>query len=85
MTVGVGVGNGVGILVGSSVVGSIVVGYLLDRVGLRWMFALNFAACAACYGLLANATSIELLGSLQASGGAGPPGPAGLRAHAFTS
>ena len=39
----------------------IVVGYLLDRVGLRWMFALNFAACAACYALLANATSIELL------------------------
>ena len=42
-------------------VGSFIVGYLLDIVGLRGMFALNFAACAATYALLASATSIEML------------------------
>ena len=42
-------------------VGSFVVGYLLDVVGLRGMFALNFVACAVCYGMLASATSIEVL------------------------
>ena len=42
-------------------VGSFIVGYMLDFVGLRGMFALNFLACAACYALLASATSIELL------------------------
>lgn len=42
-------------------IGSFVVGYMLDVAGLRGMFALNFVACAACYGMLANANSIEML------------------------
>jgi len=41
--------------------GSFVVGFLLDRFGLRGAFVVNFLACAASYFLLANATSIELL------------------------
>jgi OCT family organic cation transporter-like MFS transporter 18 len=43
------------------IVGSFVVGYLLDVIGLRAMFALNFLSCAASYALLARATSIEML------------------------
>lgn len=39
--------------------GSFIVGYLLDVVGLRFMFALNFIGCAASYALLARATTME--------------------------
>ena len=42
-------------------IGSLIVGHLLDRVGLRAMFALNFVSCAASYALLARASSIEML------------------------
>ena len=42
-------------------VGSFAMGFLIDRVGLRAMFALNFLACALCYAILANTTTIELL------------------------
>ena len=41
--------------------GSLLVGYLLDIFGLRVMFALNFVGCAASYGLLASADSLEML------------------------
>ena len=42
-------------------VGSFFVGYLLDRWGLRVMFALNFLGCAASYALLAQADTLEAL------------------------
>ena len=42
-------------------IGSILVGYLVDRFGLRLMLLLNFAACAASYALLASATSMPWL------------------------
>ena len=42
-------------------VGSFFVGYLLDRLGLRVMFALNFLGCAASYALLARADTLEAL------------------------
>lgn len=42
-------------------VGSFIVGFLIDRVGLRTMFTVNFVACALCYAILANTTSIELI------------------------
>lgn len=42
-------------------VGSFFVGYLLDRLGLRVMFALNFFGCAASYALLARADTLEAL------------------------
>ena len=41
--------------------GSVAVGFLLDKVGLRWAFVINFLACALSYGILAHATTIELL------------------------
>ena len=42
-------------------VGSFFVGYLLDRLGLRVMFTLNFLGCAASYALLARADTLEAL------------------------
>ena len=42
-------------------VGSFMVGYLLDVLGIRVMFALNFIGCALSYGLLAHATTMEEL------------------------
>ena len=39
-------------------VGSFLVGYLADVIGLRALFALNFVACAASYGLLWQASSM---------------------------
>ena len=42
-------------------VGSFLVGYLLDIVGLRLMFALNFLGCAASYGILARADTLDML------------------------
>ena len=42
-------------------VGSLLVGYLIDKLGVRAMFMANFLACAACYALLASATSLEIL------------------------
>lgn len=42
-------------------VGSFLVGYLLDRFGLRGAFVINFLAAALSYALLANATSLSLL------------------------
>ena len=42
-------------------VGSMLVGFMLDHIGLRGMFAINFLACALSYAILARATSIELL------------------------
>ena len=42
-------------------VGSLVVGALIDRVGLRAMFAINFVGCAASYALLANASTLTAL------------------------
>ena len=42
-------------------IGSILVGYMIDRCGLRLMLLLNFAACAASYALLASATSMPWL------------------------
>uniref|UniRef100_A0A061QUN5 Solute carrier family 22 member 18 n=1 Tax=Tetraselmis sp. GSL018 TaxID=582737 RepID=A0A061QUN5_9CHLO len=41
--------------------GSFVVGFLLDRFGLRDAFVINFLAAAVSYAVLANATTIELL------------------------
>lgn len=40
-------------------VGSFMVGYLLDVFGIRVMFALNFIGCAMSYGLLAHATTLD--------------------------
>uniref|UniRef100_A0A7S0PZA2 Major facilitator superfamily (MFS) profile domain-containing protein n=1 Tax=Coccolithus braarudii TaxID=221442 RepID=A0A7S0PZA2_9EUKA len=42
-------------------IGSFAVGYCIDKFGLRTMFVVNFAACAASYAILANASTIELL------------------------
>lgn len=41
--------------------GSLIVGHLIDAIGLRGAFVLNFGACAASYALLANASTIHLL------------------------
>lgn len=41
--------------------GSLVVGLLLDRFGLRGAFVINFMSAAMAYGILANATTMELL------------------------
>lgn len=41
--------------------GSLLVGGLIDRLGLRVMFFVNFVACAASYALLARAGSITAL------------------------
>jgi len=40
-------------------VGSLIVGNLIDRIGLRGAFVLNFVCCAASYALLAQATTIQ--------------------------
>ena len=40
-------------------VGSFMVGYLLDVLGIRIMYALNFLGCAISYALLANATTMD--------------------------
>jgi MFS family permease len=39
-------------------VGSLFVGALIDRLGLRSAFILNFVACAASYGILANVETV---------------------------
>jgi OCT family organic cation transporter-like MFS transporter 18 len=41
------------------ILGSLVVGFLLDKLGIRFAFALNFFACAASFGLLAAAGSVR--------------------------
>jgi OCT family organic cation transporter-like MFS transporter 18 len=42
-------------------VGSFLVGHILDRFGLRGAFVINFIAAALSYSILANATSLALL------------------------
>lgn len=41
--------------------GSLLVGALIDRFGFRIMFIVNFAACALSYSILASATSMSSL------------------------
>ena len=41
------------------ILGSLIVGFLLDKLGIRFAFALNFFACAASYGILARAESVS--------------------------
>lgn len=42
-------------------VGSVVAGLMLSRVGVQTVFIATFLASATCYGILASATTIELL------------------------
>lgn len=41
------------------ILGSLIVGFLLDKLGIRFAFALNFCACAASYGILSAADSLR--------------------------
>lgn len=45
----------------SQMVGSLVMGFLLDKVGVRGGFKITFISAALMYALLANATSLNML------------------------
>lgn len=42
-------------------VGSLISGRMLDRFGVKGGFVVNFVACALCYGLLSQATTLPIL------------------------